>query len=295
MPRDDQFALIIKQGSAVDRKYPTDTIDSTVDSINRFFQDSVGMSKDEIGTAGYFLKQACILYGINTVEALQPFQKQASNVVKKIEKAASQGRQEYRSYALGGRYPLDTPDLVKQASQFFDENWRKLAQPSRREYATNVQKQANKLNVQVGGNIQKFASNSFSYRVPFELQKRARLAGEVGAPAFEKLAKFVGQCDVDEFIVVLDKLDKKYGIDKYYPAIDDPMTTVLDKEAAGPSGAMWDIDGVTYTEDDMHKALAHPDIIMMYGANLVSQLREPAAFDELPINDKKVILQYAKS
>ena len=299
MPRDDQYALIVKQGSNIHRRYPTDSVSNTMDSINAFFGDMPALSENEISTAGYFLKQATLLYGVSVGDGefvpLKEFEKRAStNVVQIFEKQASPVR-EFATYALGDRYPIDNPALIKQASDYFDEHCMRFGESNRRLFAQNVQKQAAKLSVQVGEKIQKYASNSFSHDLDYHLRNRARLAGDEGSNAYRKLEVLAKQASVDDCIVVLQKLDEKYNLTPLYNcSIPDPSTAVLEKSAVSMgSGMSWDIDGVTYTEQDVKKALAHPDVIATYGSTLVSMLREPAQFDELPINDKQMILQYA--
>ena len=295
MPRDDQYALILKQGSNIYRKYPTDSATTTVDSLNQFFNDEPSLSREEAETAGYFLKQASILYGIPLNFTMSRFQKTASsNVIHQIEKMASPVRESH-TYALGDRYPIDNAALIKQASDYFDSHWQRFGESDRRLFAKNVQKQASKLGVESSEKIEKYASDSFSYDLPYHLRKRARLAGPDGATAYEKMEEIIKKASVDDYIVVLRKLDEKYGLTPYYNcSIDDPTTAVLEKSAIDlGSGMSWEINGTTYTEHDMKKALAHPDVIATYGAPLVSMLREPTQFDELPINDKKMILQYA--
>ena len=61
------------------------------------------------------------------------------------------------------------------------------------------------------------------------------------------------------------------------------------------SKRIWNIDGIEYSEIDMRKALAHPDVISLYGASLVDSLRDPDIFDTLPDEDKRVILQYGRA
>lgn len=298
MPRDDQYALITKQGSDIHRQYPTDSITNTMDSINAFFGDMPSLSENEISTAGYFLKQAALLYGVSVGNGeftpLKEFEKRASNVVQIFEKQASPVR-EFASYALGDRYPIDNASLVKKASAYFDEHCLRFGESDRRLFAKNVQKQATALGVEVGEKIQKYASNSFSHDLDYHLRNRARMAGPEGREAYEKLETLAKQASVEDCIVVLRKLDEKYNLTPFYNcSIPDPSTAVLEKSAVNlGSGMSWDIDGVTYTEQDVKKALSHPDIIATYGSSLVSMLREPTQFDELPINDKKMILQYA--
>lgn len=294
MPRDDQYALIIKQGSNIHRLYPTDSITNTAASLNQFFQDMPSLTEDQMNTAGYFLKQAALLYSIPVYKMVDGFEKRASNVVGSIEKSAAPVR-EFSTYALGDRYPIDNEPLVKEASRYFDDNCMRFNESDRRLYAKNVQKQATKLNVEVGDKIQKYASDSFSYDLPYHLRRRANLAGPDGAFAYEKMEEIAKKASVDDYIVVLRKLDEKFGLTPYYNcSIPDPSTAVLEKSALDTgSGMSWDIDGITYTETDVKKALSHPDIIATYGAPLVAMLREPTQFDELPTNDKKMILQYA--
>lgn len=296
MPREDQYALIRVVGKDKEYLYPIDTPTNTINSLNNFFEDRFSLSKEEVQTAGYFLKQASILHGIPVIEELQKAAKVNTNVVRVPQKTVYEKKASHHKYALKDRYPIDTPQLVKQASQYFDNNWMRFNEDARREYAINVKKQADYFGVPVSDKIEKFASSTFDSNIGYQLQKRAKMAKTAeGKEAYNKLSMFIKKASVDDFISILRALDKKHDLTKYYGnIIDDPTTTVLGKEATDASyGATWEIDGVTYTEEDLKKALSHPDIISLYGAPLISILREPAQFDELPVNDKKAILQYA--
>ena len=81
MPRDDQYALIVKQGSNIHRHYATDSASNTVDSLNQFFHDMPSLNDREIEVAGYFLKQASALYGIPLSHTMGQFEKDRKSVV----------------------------------------------------------------------------------------------------------------------------------------------------------------------------------------------------------------------
>ena len=296
MLRQDQYALITVDGNDVIKRYPTNSMQSTIDSYMDFRTDNE-LTPEERETAGYFLKKASLLYGLDL-----PFEKQAgcfvkndgpkSNIVKKKEAQKSASPQ-YTVFALEGRYPIDTPALVKQACAYFDENWRQFSFMDRRSYAQNVQKQAAALGYPSSRMIEKFASVNYSANLRHELNKRASLSND---PAFDKLGNYIGKVSVDEFASILGELDKKAGItSSYNKSILDPQAATLQdpiEKIAAIGGKTWEIDGISYSEEEMKKGLAHPDVISLYGSSLVSQLRNPEVFDELSIPDKKVILQY---
>jgi len=295
MLRSDQYALITVSNDEIVKRYPIDSMKSVMDSYLDFNTDHT-LDADERATAGYFLKNAADLFGM----AL-PFEKTAgcmkhdgapSNIVKKKMVKAATPLPQYKCFALKDRYPIDDAELVKKASQYFEENWLQFDQRTRRVFAKNVQKQASILNCDTSRLIQKFASDSYSNHLQHELNKRAAISGD---ESFQKLAAYAGKIPVDQFAEIMADLDAKNHIkSSYNKSILDPMTSVLadpmEKRAA--SGQTWELDGITYSEEEMRKGLAHPDVISLYGNQLVSQLRSPQTFDELPDADKKVILQY---
>ena len=292
MLRSDQFALISVDNDTITKRYPLDSMQSVMDSYLDFNTDHT-LDPEERATAGYFLKNAADLYGM----AL-PFEKTAgcmkhdSNIVRKKMKKEASPLPQYKCFALKDRYPIDDADLVKQASDYFESYWLQFDQRTRRTFAKNVQKQASLLGCPTGRLIQKFASDNYSTYLNHELSKRAALSGD---ESFQKLAAYAGKIPVEQFAEVLADLDARNHIkSSYNKSILDPMTAVLadpiEKQAA--SGQTWEIDGITYSEEEMRKGLAHPDVISLYGNQLVSQLRSPETFDELSPADKKVILQY---
>lgn len=296
MLRQDQYALISVDGNDVIKRYPTHSMQSTIDSFMDFSSDDE-LTPEERATAGHFLKKAAVLYGLNlpfekTAGCSMPHDGPKTNIVtvkKPVQKKAAQ----YTAFALKGRYPIDTPDLVKQASSYFDEHWRQFSFNDRRVYAQNVQKQATLLGAPSSRMIEKFASTNYSANLPHELSKRSSLSND---KSFDRLGNYIGKVSVDEFASLLGELDKKAGItSSYNKSILDPQAATLQdpiEKIAAIGGKTWEIDGISYSEEEMKKGLAHPDVISLYGSSLVSQLRNPEVFDELSIPDKKVILQY---
>ena len=297
MLRSDQFALISVDGSEVIQRYPTNSMQNVMDSFIDFAGDKT-LDEDERACASHFLKQASALYGLalpfDKVAGCQMKHDGVSNIVykkKPIQKSAAVANP-HKCFALKGRYPIDTPELIKQASVYFDEHWKNFDPGSRRVYAQNVQKQASIFGLPAGRLIEKFASNSYSKNLLFELEKRAHIAD---TDAFTKLASYQKDLSVDQFATLLTELDAKHHIQSSYnKSILDPLSSVLADpiEKQATSGQTWEMDGMTYSEEEMRKGLAHPDVIALYGNSLVAQLRNPEVFDTLSDSDKKVIFQY---
>lgn len=200
-------------------------------------------------------------------------------------------------FALNGRYPIDTPEMIKQASEYFDNNWTMIWPENRREFAKNVQKQANALGTEAGWLIKHYAAETFAKDIQGKLDKRANLIPEC-KESMQKLAAFVDKSTPDDFASVLGDLDKKFGlISSYGKDIGDPYFDVLEapvQKEASNTGWSLDLGGVNYTQKDLNKALNHPSVVSMYGEATTTQLQNPMVFDSLPLDDKEIILEHAK-
>jgi len=200
-------------------------------------------------------------------------------------------------FALHGRYPLDTPALIKQASEYFDRNWREFFPENRREYAVNVQNAAAKAGVDTGEMIQKYASVEFSPDLGELIERRKRLVPEAIVP-LEKVASFIGETTVEEFAEVLHDLDRKFGLESAYHkgGIGDYMHDVLaapEPEMTKEATWQYEIGRKTYTQKDLARALSHPAIISQYGEANVKEFKNPSVFDSLPTEDKEIILEHS--
>lgn len=290
---DERYALIIVHPDGTrEPRFPLNTKENVHRSLEELEKDA-SLTQEERETAGYFLSQSAELFKVACGCGKFPAKKTNYVFRKKQALPTDYEKKAYSFHALPGKYPIDTPQLVKRASAYFREHYRDFEPYERRMYAFNVKRQADKLNVPVDEMIEKYASDSFSPMIDYNLQRRYELTGD---PGFLKLASYVGALNVDEFAKLVSELDQKNKV-VYNKNIPDPyiMTLGTEKKAGSSIGKQWEIDGATYNEIDMKKGLAHPDIITLYGLDLVSKLRDPEVFDTLPIEDKKVILQYGSS
>jgi hypothetical protein len=299
--RRDQFALILMDKQATYKLFPIDTRDHIIDSCNEFEKYASDLSDDEKSTAAYFLKQACLTRGFSPSSLVEKLGSQScdSNVTNNDHVAVSSPVAQPHHYALGGQYVIDTTEHIKLASEYFNENMRDFEAADRRVFAQNVAERSRELGADPGATILKYASVEYNHGAAKQqlLVRQSLAVREEDQEAYEKLAEYIPELTGDELSDLMGRLDKRAGLDRVYGRhILDPLDSVysgMDKVAESP---VWtdDINGRTYSSLDLRKALANPQVALLYGKGLVSQLSSnPEGFMALPKTDRESIMSYA--
>lgn len=309
MLRDDQYALIVMDKRASQHKlFPTNTKDSTMESCVEFNNYCNDLGPGEQQKAAHFLKKACKTWGLAVPPVVEDYapskaevgysnMHQAEVPLAPLHKQASP---QYQHFALErvGRFAIDTPELVKAASSYFDKHWGEFTPSDRRDFARAVGHRADTLGVPVGDHINKFASDSYNPNLPGELSlRRSNVRDEQMKSAYTKLWGHKGDLNVDQFADLLGKLDKKAGIDRFYNQglISDALTATVGVEVQKQSN-MIELGGIGYGAPDIVRALSNMSAKepALFGEDMVSQLKKnPELFTSLPMPEQEIILSYA--
>lgn len=148
-------------------------------------------------------------------------------------------RAEYEHFALPHleRYPLDTPELVKAASDYFDEHEQAFPLLERRIFAESLWQRAEDLGVEVEGAFAKYAGSEYGPYLEAELLARARGFEGTGHEAvYETLLEKKAQIDPPVMAQLLKEADEATGAASTYgrPGVGyrNPYEAVYGKTAA---------------------------------------------------------------
>lgn len=125
----------------------------------------------------------------------------------------------YQRFALPHlrAYPLDTPEQVKTAEAYFDENLQLFPLPERRVFAHQTYSRANELGLKVAGRMLDYAGEDYGPYIDAELLARAQSFEGTGSEAiYEVLAEKRAELDPMVMVQVLLEADVKTGADRSY-------------------------------------------------------------------------------
>ena len=205
----------------------------------KIFEDTLSSLPEEIvKVASFHFLKAAKFYNLQTSDTLKKFakEKQLTNRVNiaevhdlppTIEKTA-----EKVAFALGKKYPIHTPELVKKAMTYFAEHGKRLSPINAFEYAVNVKIAADKLGVNYKGSaIEKYAnidSGSLSKNFKAAVRARRGYASEEDRTAYDELIKRAESLGPVKVAKVLEELDRKTGVNSQWnQTVLDPIFTVF--------------------------------------------------------------------
>ena len=212
---------------------------STTELNLKIFEDTLSSLPEEIvKVAAYHFAKAAKYYNLPVSETIKKYakEKQPSNWVNisevndlppAIEKTA-----EKVAFALGKKYPIHTPELVKKAVSYFADHSKRLSPINAFEYAVNVKIAADKLGVSYKGTpIEKYANidaGSLSKNFKAAIRARRGYASEEDRPAYDELIKHAESLGPVKVAKVLEELDRKTGVNSQWnQTILDPIFTTF--------------------------------------------------------------------
>lgn len=132
------------------------------------------------------------------------------------------------SYALPGRYPIVSPEQVKQAARYFDDHRSEFTQSDRGEFARAVVVRADELGVKLSGSIEEYTGNGYGPYIESELH--SRIAGCESSPSGEKYAELLSalpNTDPADMAEKLAALDWETGAHRAYGRLfHEPLLAV---------------------------------------------------------------------
>lgn len=237
---DDQFALILFHPHLGKLKKLAMT-DKYITELNmEIFSDKLDEYPEEIvKVASSNFMKAAKFYKLTVPENIKKY---ASTDVKtnwvniaeikaprftSIEKTASTA-----AFALGKKYPINTPELVKKAVAYFAENSKRFSPTNAFEFAVNVKLAADKMKVNyVGSPIEKYANiNAGELSKNFKAAMLARkgYASEEDRGAYDDLIKQASALGPVKVAKVLEELDRATGVNRVWnTAVLDPIFTTF--------------------------------------------------------------------
>lgn len=134
-------------------------------------------------------------------------------------------------HALGDRYPIDTPEEVKMACDYFEQYHRVMPMEDRRQYALNVAKRAETFHMKTGSALQNYAATtpaSEDYiKIAFDLRKQ-HLTDPTNAAVLDELLEKRASMVPATLVTILTEFDKQAGLDEMYGVyVPDPYNTVF--------------------------------------------------------------------
>jgi len=218
---DDQFAgiFLTKTGRAV-RKYPVHTPDSAALSNLYFENTSDGLPKEAAEIIRSNISAAYAKFGLPGV-SLEKNAGFRSNIInladmaKPMKKIASAG-----NFALDGRYPIDTPEQIKQAAAYFDEHHMTFSPGDRHAYAESVLARADGVNAAVSSEsgIHKYAGASYGNLLQSAFHERTCLLENdvLATRTLQHLFEKKASLEPDDFAQQLERFDRTNHMDRYW-------------------------------------------------------------------------------
>ena len=216
------------------------------------------------------------------------------------------------------KYPLDSYAQVKAASAYFDTYSRHMAPATRHEYAVNLVKRAEQLDLSVSREARKYGSEDFAPEIEIKAAFDARrievahntdalkLLGEVEKVARYRMWKSASADALTEsytpaqVVELLAEFDKVAGLDHHYDrGIPDPYYSVYGFEKDATADFTETIANDTVTGADLRR-LARVGAFTVkttFGADFQEEfLKDPIGiFKSLPLDQKKMLMRIASS
>jgi hypothetical protein len=242
---DDEFALVLfhphlgtMKKLAMSDKYITElNMKIFVDNIKQFPEEIVKVASKNLCKAAHF-------YGLQiptelTKYANEPIESNWVNIaaIKEVPSKTFIKTAESVVYALRNKYPIHTPEFVKKAILYLNENRYRFSPFDALEYATNVKIAADKFNVDYTNSVlaeyANLKSTRFNEKFAAAVGARKGYVEDENRQTYDELIEKADELGIIKTAEVLEKLDRATGVYKQWGiSILDPIFSVFDSEAA---------------------------------------------------------------
>ena len=198
------------------------------------------------------------------------------------------------------RFPMNTPELIKKAQEYWWDNYDRLAPKFRKELADGIVKNASKHGMRLSDpKIMAYTGDDYAQGLEGNILARKSELREdqikEGARTLDNLLKIHQDIKPEKCAEILEEFDKRAGLDRAWgKTIKDPYLTVF--EAGAIKTAMWTyrMGDETIDEESLRDfMLKHSDSLYGYiDQHIVSELKlyPVEIFDSLPRPAKEVII-----
>jgi len=198
-------------------------------------------------------------------------------------------------HALGNKYPIDNAGQLKTAASYFDKYLTRFTPADRAIVASNLEKQASALRVDLDmpwvANYSRWSKNDCGYSPDFDqnmrMRKEACESGNIhvdisgtrmhGAEMVTKLASNKDKMSPQSMMAALDEFDKVAGLSPLYDSrMMDPVFTVYGS-LTNPHYDSKDVGGGV-TDRQLQKIACHDDVMekvaSVVGKDMVEEFRK---------------------
>lgn len=217
-------------------------------------------------------------------------------------------------YALPGykKYPIETEEQVKLAHDYFTKYLNKFYPVDRAVIASNLEKRASDLQMDLDGGWIRNYSRREGYSPDFNLHMKMRKEACVGRKikidekeidaqsVLEKVAEQKDKLKPGEMMVLVADFDKKAGLENMYDRrLRDPVFTVFGSQARPNFDQVKLAEGIT--EESLKKLVRNEDVLSKlastFGDGFVTDFKsDPVSlFKSMPAPEKEVISGIVKT
>lgn len=299
----NMFALVMVDDGNIIKRYPTPDQGNTWLSTLYFSETRHDLPEEAQKIAAANLIEACEAYDINTPEFLfdvagGPAETNVVDVTDLSPPSQQVQAEDSATYAIDRgdekRYRLDSPDAVKVASEYFEENYKRMRPRDRRDFAVKVASEAKKGAMKTPQVLKKYASEGYSPNVEAHLTTRyLHLTNAEAAPEVRerlvKMASHMKKVSPEDFAVELEAFDRAHGLDALW-----------DKDLADPWYSTFCMEKVAEeSENDLSRFAreAKDAVGEHFGAQFADAFaNDPSTiYDSLPTPQKRVIERMASA
>lgn len=315
MPKDKvpqgSFALTALNGGEVMQKFACVDAGTTAMSTIYFMEHGDKLPLEAQKTAAANLVRACTNYGMLPPE---PLTKVASlelgDVVditgkspEPVTKVASPDADSDYAVVLpdGQRmFPINSWDLIKQASVYYEENCKRMEPQVRRQFAVKLASKATAVGYPLDDYIRDDGALSLAdsghRRTAIEMRKVAFAPTAEDREELDELFEKSASVDPENYAVALHMFDARNGLDTLWgSAIPDPWQSTygLTKEAE----VIWEAEGERLLKGDLVNLAANHSsgIGRLFGSDALKEFMEDpvGVFESMPLPQKKIIARLA--
>jgi len=207
----------------------------------------------------------------------------------------------YEYSAYQGLYPLDSYTQVQAATQYFDDNLRRMPPEMRHEFATNMVKRASALGIEVNDVAAAYGSTTFApveqIKVAFDT-RRPHLT-EKQAAVLDQLFEHRAALGPEQFCSALEEFDKLAQLDwRYDQSVMDPYASTYGvQKTASDEGDSW-INGndyITKKQIENYAVTGYHSLKIDYGEEMAKEFKKDpwGIFSSLPVDQKRRLARAA--
>jgi hypothetical protein len=153
---------------------------------------------------------------------------------------------------LGDRYPVDSFEQVKLASQYFRDHWWEFDPFDRHTYCVKLAARMEEIGEKVPPEVARYGHEGRSARLPAELDLRKILAPAEFRPVVEELLEKSAEYPLSTLAELVREFDEASGLDRLWgERISDPALAVFGPEKFAEEKEIFNENGYILREDHL--------------------------------------------